>query len=211
MANDGSSAPSLSTIAREDLLFLIAGVLAFIFSFIDFAHIDVSGVGTVSGSSISAWHGTGAIGGVLVLLSVGTAALTVFSPGSLDDLPLPARVIAEGLAALALLFFIIRWLTLPSTSFFGQHFGYVLAWGGYVTLILVVVQIIVGFFAIRAAGDSWQPSSAARPPVPPAGPPSTSAEPWTSAASPPPPPEAAPPAPEPPQSPEPPPADAGPA
>jgi hypothetical protein len=189
----GRSTPSLSSIARTDLIFMVVGLLAFIFSFIDFAHISVSGLGTISGSSITAWHGTGAIAGVLVLLSVGLVAVAVYSPGSMEALP--ARVIAEGLAAGGLLFFLIRWITLPGGSLFGHHYGYVLAWGGYVTLILVVAQLVSGYFAVQAAGESfpWQSAGPRTAPVPPAGPPTTSAEPWAGAASPPPaPPEAAP-------------------
>jgi hypothetical protein len=225
MADGGKATPSLSTIGRDDLIFLIAGVLAFIFSFIDFAHLSVTNVGTIAGSSITAWHGTGAIAAVLVLLSVGLAAYNVFSPGALDDMPLPARVIAEGLAALGLLFFLIRWITLPGGTLFGQHYGYVLAWGGYVMLVLMIVQLVFGFLAIRSAGDSFSPKPRGEttPPVPPAGPPTASAGAWAGPAAPPPaPPEAAPPPPEgaaappppepppPPPAPEPPPADAPP-
>jgi hypothetical protein len=196
MADGGSSTPSLSSIRREDLIFLIAGALAFIFSFIDFAHITVSGVGAISGSSITAWHGaSGVLAGLLLLFSVALGAVTVLAPGKLE-LPWPGRVIAEGFAALALLFFLIRWITLPSISAFGVTYSYVLAWGGYVTLVLVVIELVFGYLAIRAAGDSFslQPS----PPtttVPPAGPPTASAGAWAAPASPPPPPPEAAPAP----------------
>jgi hypothetical protein len=226
MADGGKATPSLSTIGRDDLIFLIAGLLAFIFSFIDFAHLSISNVGTISGSSITAWHGTGALAAVLVLLSIGLSAYNVFSPGALDDMPLAPRVIAEGLAALGLLFFLIRWITLPGGTLFGQHYGYVLAWGGYVMLVLIIVQLVFGFLAIRSAGDSfsWQPATRTTTPPLPDGQPPTSAGAWAGPASPPPaPPEAAPPAPEgaappasppapppPPAAPEPPPEDAPP-
>ena len=82
------------------------------------------------------------------------------------------RLVAVGAAALALLFFIIRWLTLPSANFIaGLHDGYSLAWGGYVTLVLNVVMIVVGFLGLKAAGESmpWENRGGATPP--PAEPP----------------------------------------
>jgi hypothetical protein len=196
-----SSTPSIHDIERNDLVFLVAGFLAFIFSFIDFAHFSVSGVGSIAGSSISAWHGVGALAGLLVLISVALGAVVVLAPASVEALPMSARVIAVGLAVVALLFFVIRWLTLPSANILGQHYGYSLAWGGYVTLILVIVQIVFGALAVRESGDSlaWQQpaSGGAAPAAPPVD--SAPAAPAAPAAPPAPePPAAAPPAAEPP-------------
>jgi hypothetical protein len=55
---------------------------------------------------------------------------------------------------LALVFFVIRWLTLPSADGFGVHVGYNLYWGGYVLLVLNIVTVVFGFFGIRDAGES---------------------------------------------------------
>jgi hypothetical protein len=149
---------SLSSLARNDQLFLGAGLLTLIFSFIDFAHGKVSGFGTVSGTNISAWHGIGTLAGLLILVALVVGALVALAPSALEQLPVSGRLVAVGAATLGLLFFIIRWLTLPSSSFGSIHAGYSLAWGGYVTLILNIVMIVVGFLALKAAGEAmpWE-------------------------------------------------------
>jgi hypothetical protein len=162
---------TLKGLTRNDQVFLGAGVLTFIFSFISFAHGHVDGFGSIPGSTISAWHGIGTLAALLILIAVVVSALTAFSPSSLESLPVSARLVALGAAALGFVFFVIRWLTLPSKSFEGVHAGFSLAWGGYVLLILNIVMIAFGFLAFRAAGESlpWEGGSATTPP--PADPP----------------------------------------
>lgn len=172
-------------LTRNDQIFLGTGVLTFIFSFIDFAKVHVTGSalngfsGSAVGGSISAWHGVGTLAALLILVAVVVAAVAVFAPSALASWPASARLIAVGAAALGLLFFLIRWLTLPSESFAGLHAGYKLAWGGYVTLILNIVMLVVGFLAFRAAGEAlpWEnrgtsaaAGSTAAPSAPPAAP-----------------------------------------
>jgi hypothetical protein len=166
---------SFNGLSRNDQIFLGAGLLTFIFSFIDFAHIKVSGLGSlgggIGGTSITAWHGIGTLAGLLILVALVVGALSLFAPSSMPQLPVSPRMIGVGLAVLALLFFIIRWLTLPSDSFGPVHAGFSLAWGGYVTLILNIVMIAGGFLGLKAAGESmpWENRGGATPPpVPPA-------------------------------------------
>jgi hypothetical protein len=166
-------------LTRNDQIFLGAGVLTFIFSFIDFAKLKVSGNGFGGvGGSISAWHGVGTLAALLILVAVVVAAVTVFAASSMPDLPVTPRFIALAAAALGFIFFVIRWLTLPSDSGFGVSAGFHLAWGGYVTLILNLVMIAVGFLAFKAAGEAfpWE-GRASTPPAPPAPPTSPPAPP----------------------------------
>jgi hypothetical protein len=141
-----SSTPDLNALSRPDRVFLGAGFAAFIFSFIAFAHISFEGVG----DTISAWHGVGVLAALLLLVAVAAGAAVVFAPSSLSSLPISGRLLATGLAALALVFFIIRWLTLPSAL----GIGYNLYWGGYVLLVLNVVTIVFGYLGMRDAGVS---------------------------------------------------------
>jgi hypothetical protein len=169
------SMPDLSSIGRNDQIFLGAGLLTFIFSFIDFAkvHVKVSGVPGFSdsavGGSISAWHGIGTLAGLLVLVAIVVAAVGVFAPQALQSFPVSWRVAAGGLVALALIFFLIRWVSLPSYNSFGVKAGFHLAWGGYVTLILNIVAIVYAYLGIRGAGEAlpWG-SNAGIPPAEPA-------------------------------------------
>lgn len=159
---------SFTALNRNDQVFLAAGLLTFIFSFIDFARISVSGFGSIGGTSISAWHGIGTLAGLLILVAIVVGALALFAASTLQQLPVSARFIALAAAALGFVFFLIRWLTLPSQSFGGVHAGYSLAWGGYVTLVLNVVMVIFGFLALKAAGEAlpWENRGGAEPPAP---------------------------------------------
>jgi hypothetical protein len=158
MSNTGSTTPSLSSLGRNDQLFLGGALLTLIFSFIAFAHFSVSGFGSLGSTTISAWHGIGTLAGLLILVALVVGALVALSPSTLDQLPVSGRLVAVGAAALALLFFIIRWLTLPSDNIAGHHYGFSLYWGGYITLILNIVTVVVGFMGLKAAGESmpWE-------------------------------------------------------
>jgi uncharacterized membrane protein len=145
-----TSGPDFKSMSRNDQVFLGAGFLSFIFSFIAFAHISVLGVS----NTVSAWHGIGTLAALLVLAAVVVGALNLTSPDALKALPVSGRLLATGLAALALLFFIIRWVTLPSASGFGIHVGYSLYWGGYILLILNIVTVVFGYLGMREAGES---------------------------------------------------------
>jgi hypothetical protein len=159
---------TLKGLTRNDQIFLGASFLTFIFSFIAFAHISIAGFG---GDTISAWHGVGTLAGLLILVAFIVAAVVAFAPTALAQLPVTGRFIALAAAALALLFFIIRWLTLPGGSIGGHHYGYSLSWGGYITLILNIVAIVIGVIGLKAAGESlpWENRGGATPP--PAAPP----------------------------------------
>jgi hypothetical protein len=146
-----SSTPDFNSLSRNDKVFLGAGAASFIFSFIAFAHIHINGFG---GDTISAWHGIGTLAGILILAAVIVGAMHAFSPDALKALPISARLLGTALAALALVFFVIRWLTLPSADGFGVHVGYSLYWGGYVLLVLNVVTVVFGFFGMQEAGES---------------------------------------------------------
>jgi hypothetical protein len=165
---------SLGALGRNDRVFLGATLLALIFSFIDFAHFTVSGVsigGLGGNASISAWHGIGTLAGLLVLVALVVGVMAVLAPGPLAQLPVSGRLIAVAAMVLALIFFLIRWVSLPSESFGGQSAGFSLAWGGYVTLVLTIVAIVFGYLALKGAGEAlpWEKQGgAATPPPPPA-------------------------------------------
>lgn len=142
-----SSTPDFNSLSRNDKLFLGGAAASFIFSFIAFAHIHIDGFG---GDTISAWHGIGTLAALLILAAAVVGALNNFSPDALKALPISGRLLGTGLAALALLFFIIRWLTLPSAG----GFGYSLYWGGYVLLVLNIVTVVGGFLGMKDAGES---------------------------------------------------------
>lgn len=157
--------PDFTSISRNDQLFLGLGLLTFIFSFIDFAHVHVSGApgfsGSVPGTSITAWHGIGTFAALLILVALVVGAVALFSPSTMQALPVSPRMAAVGLAALGFVFFLIRWVSLPSYDFLGVKAGFDLAWGGYVTLILNLAMIAFGYLGMKSVGESmpWQSST----------------------------------------------------
>jgi hypothetical protein len=176
MSGTSPSIPDFRAASRNDQVLLGASLLTFIFSFIAFAkvHVKVSGVPGFSGSSavggdISAWHGIGFLAGLLILVALVVAGLGLFAPQTVQGIPVSWRVAVGGLATLALLFFVIRWLSLPSYNEFGVKAGYKLAWGGYLTLLLNIVAIVFSYLGIRGAGEAlpWE-GGAATPPAAPA-------------------------------------------
>lgn len=159
----------MSSLNRDDQIFLGAGLLAFIFTFIAFAHISIGGLGS---DTVSAWHGIGTVASLLLLAALVVGAVVALAPSSVPRVAIGPRVIATGLAALAFLFFIIRWITLPSGDVLGHHYGYNLYWGGYILLILNLVMIACGYRAAQAAGEAmpWENRSGAAPPPDPTAP-----------------------------------------
>ncbi|MBV9487117.1 MAG: hypothetical protein JO246_13790 [Frankiaceae bacterium] len=160
--------PNFGGLGRDDQVFIGAGALGFIFTFIAFAHIKIAGFGS---DTASAWHGIGSFAALLLLAATVVGAVAAMSPSSMPNLPIGVRVLALGLSVLAFVFFIIRWVTLPGGDVLGHHYGYSLYWGGYILLILNLVQIGFGFKLMRASGESlpWEGGNAAPPPpAPPA-------------------------------------------
>jgi hypothetical protein len=156
------STPDLRSLPRNDQAFMGAGVLALICSFLPFARFKLSGFGS---ATISAWHGVGALAGLLLLAAIVVAAVLAFAASSMPDLPVSARFVAVALAALALLFFVVRWLTLPGGDVLGHHYGYSLYWGGYATLIVTIVMVVFGVLGLRESGEAmpWAQGSSAPP------------------------------------------------
>jgi hypothetical protein len=174
--SQSSSMPDFKSLPRNDLIVLVSGVLVFIVSLF-FPYYGASIKETVPGfsgsTSTNAWHGLAAFGLILLLLALILVAVQVFAAGSLPDVPLGYAMIAAGLAVLGALCVIIKSFDLPSGSGFGVSYG--LRWGGWLLMILVIVQAV--FSILRALssdeGVPWQSSGGAAAPPPPPPPPPT--------------------------------------
>jgi hypothetical protein len=166
MTNSGPT-PSLSSLARNDQLFLGGSLLALICTFLPFDGISEDGFSATE----NAWHGIGFLSCLLVLIALGLAAWSAFGAASMPELPVSINLLTAGAMALAVVFYVIRWLTLPSYSGLGVHIGLSLQWGGYILLIVAIVTTVVGVLRLRASGESmpWENrGGAATPPAPPA-------------------------------------------
>jgi hypothetical protein len=159
----------LRQLPRNDLGVLAAGALAFIVSFFPYYGASAKAGGFSYSVSVNAWHGTALLGMLLVVAAAIVAAIIAFSPDTLPKMSLSWNVVVLGLSLLGTLLVIIRSFTLPSASGPGVDYG--LRWGGWLLIIVCVVQSVFAFLRFRDTGEAmpWQ-----HPAAPPAAPPAAS-------------------------------------
>jgi hypothetical protein len=139
----------LKGLSRSSQLLLGAGILLFIDLL--FHWQDVHGYGW------SGWHGWGTAAGIFLIILVVWEAVQVFGV-KLPELPLKPAVISAGLAALVLLFVVIKFLVDNEA----RH------WPAWIGLILAIVIGVGGW--LRWSGDAPKEMKMSRPapPAPPA-------------------------------------------
>jgi hypothetical protein len=182
-----NSMPDLKSLPRNDLIVLGSGVLVFIVSLF-FPWYGVKFKGVLSGFSpgnttTNAWHGLAAFGLILLLFGLFVVAAQIFAGSALPEIPIGYSMIAAGLSVLGALFVIIKSFDLPSGSSFDASVG--LRWGGWLLIILVLVQAVFSVIRALASGEElpWHQLSAASgapaggPPMAPPPPPPPVAEP----------------------------------
>ena len=155
-----SSTPDFKALSRHDQIALGAGVLVFIASFLPWYGASFAG----SSVSVTAWHGLAAFGLILLLLALVLTAAELFAKDSLPELPVSYPVVEAGLAGLGALFVIIKSFNLPSGGAFGVDYG--LRWGGYILIILTIVQTGINVLRAMHANDGGG-STGAPPTAPP--------------------------------------------
>jgi len=150
------------TVNTLDWGILGAGVLAFLFSFIDFydgATVDCGSRGSGSfggGDSASAWHDV--VGGgffswfamVFAVAGAALVALELFSPQM--KLPIANRLGALGLFALASLFEIIGIFVTPGDSGFGCDVSLDHGFGFWVSLIVILAGTVLALMRLQQTG-----------------------------------------------------------
>jgi hypothetical protein len=132
-----------------------AGVLAFIFSFINF--YTYSAKGGFSGISVdqSAWSGFLSLLAILLII-VGTAliALDLFAPQV--KLPIPTRLAGLGAFALATLLLIIALFTVPDYGGGGPGYDKAVdeghGFGYWATLIMAIVGLVLSLMRLQQTG-----------------------------------------------------------
>jgi hypothetical protein len=170
----GRSSFDPKTINPLDWAAIGAGVLAFIFSFIDFYDVSVnvssscpaivrSGASSANLPTASAWHGFfGWFGVLLALAGAAILAVTLFMPHV--RMPAPARMAALGAFALATLCEIIAIFVVPGGSYDSGNLGngvfgncHITAgvghgFGFWITLILVIVGLVATLMRFQQTG-----------------------------------------------------------
>ena len=144
--------PEAFTVSRHDLVALVSGLLVFVASFLPWYALTFEGGPAETGvtGSFNAWHGVAGIGLILLLSSlVVTAAEPYF--GDDGSTPLSMSIAAAVLACVGALLVVIRSLHLPTVDVPGVTAG--LRWGGWILMVLVVLQAMISVLRVVHARD----------------------------------------------------------
>ena len=141
----------LKGMSRSSQLLGGAGLLLFIFLFFDWQQVSFGGIT----AGRSGWHGWGTAAGIFVIALVLFEVVQMFGV-TLPELPVKPAMISAGLAALVLLFTVIKFFVDNEA----RH------WPAWVGLILAILIGIGGF--LRWSGDAPHRMHVART-APPAG------------------------------------------
>ena len=168
--------PDLRAAPPFELGVIASGVLAFICSFLPWYGATGSGsvagfrIGTAS-YTLTAWHSYSTVGLLLVLAGTVLMAAVSFGRAALPATAVGWRWIAAAMCSLGALLYLIRLLTLhhDTTSFGGYKVSVGVRWGGWLLLIVVLVNAALAVLAAMRSDEPtpWQSTSRAAPPVPP--------------------------------------------
>ena len=143
---------------KLDQAVLGLGVVAFILSFFHFITVSVSGASGLSGlggyGHITAWHGWGFFGMLLVLVATALAAVRLFAPTSLPKLPVGINLLTLALSGLGFLFLLIEGLTnMKSEGVTGFKVSEHIGIAGWLLLLVVLGQAAAAFLLFKSSGE----------------------------------------------------------
>jgi uncharacterized membrane protein HdeD (DUF308 family) len=142
-----------------DWVILAMGPLALIFSFFSFytgkVTVSFQGFSQSASGHENAWHGFfGWFGALVALLASLCLAIDLFSPRT--KLPMPARLLALGGFALALICYLLAWFITPGVSNVPSGSGYKVDYGRgigfYAGLLFVLIGLVLSFLRFQASG-----------------------------------------------------------
>jgi hypothetical protein len=136
---------------RHDAIAFGCGFLVFIASFLPWYGVTLSGGPAEAGltGTFNAWHGLAGVGLILLLFSLVATAAEPFLGDAVPALPL--RIGAAVLACVGAALVIIRSFSLPKVDVPGADVS--LRWGGWVLIVLVVLQAMISVLRVVHAGD----------------------------------------------------------
>ncbi|HWA67089.1 MAG TPA: DUF5336 domain-containing protein [Mycobacteriales bacterium] len=144
--------PEMSApMSRHDLVAVGAGVLVFIASFLPWYGVKFDGGLAESGvnGSVDAWHGLAGVGVILLLFS---AVATAAEPMLGEERPRwLGPIVAAVLACLGAAFVLLKSFSLPTPLVAGATTH--LEWGGWILVVLVVIEALVSVLRVVHAGD----------------------------------------------------------
>ena len=153
---------------------LAVGLLTLIFSFFSYYTVTFSLPGFNYGGNENAWNGFfGWFAVFLALLGAVAVAVELFAPQV--KAPVPTRLVALGLFALALICVLLALVIFPESVPSGVGISTGRGFGYWADLALVVVGAVLCFLRLRATGTAlpWEKRSVGTPPggfgTPPSG------------------------------------------
>ncbi|MGH8961539.1 MAG: hypothetical protein ACRDWT_10065 [Jatrophihabitantaceae bacterium] len=153
-----------------------AGVLAFIFSFVSYYTVTVSGGGFSATGSENAWHGFfGWFAMFCALAGSALVAMVLFAPQV--KLPVPARLAGLGLYTVATLCVILALFVFPGGSYSGPGIDEGHGFGYWISLIVIIAGLVLSLMRFQQTGGQLPGALANMPtigghrPGGPAGPP----------------------------------------
>lgn len=143
--------PAPGSATRHDAVAFGCGLLVFIASFLPWYQVSLGGGPAESGvtGTYNAWHGLAGVGLILLLFSLVVAAAEPFAGDAFP--PLPIRLLAAALACAGAALVVVRSLKLPNVDVPGAEVS--LRWGGWVLIVLVILQAMISILRVVHAGD----------------------------------------------------------
>jgi hypothetical protein len=147
----GKPAFDPKTVNPLDWGILAAGVLALIFSTFDYYTVSVSFDGVSESASASAWHGFfGWFAAILALAGAIAIAVDIFAPHI--QTPMPRRLAALGLFALATICVIIALFVFPGDVPEGSGVDTGRGFGYWVSLIVIIAGLVLALMRFQQTG-----------------------------------------------------------
>jgi hypothetical protein len=152
------------SINRNDQGVMIAGIVAFIASFLPYVGVSAGPFNVTR----NAWHGYAVLGLLLLFAAAILIAAVTFAASNMPKLPAGVHVIAAALAAIGTLLVIIRAFTY-SSGVSGIDINP--RWGAYVLFIAGIAETVFAVLGMRESGEQIPGvggGAGTAPPPPPA-------------------------------------------
>jgi hypothetical protein len=151
------------SINRNDQGVLIAGVVAFIASFLPYVGVSEGPFSVTR----NAWHGYAVLGLLLLFAAAILIAAVTFAADNMPKLPAGVHVIAAALAAVGTLLVILRAFTYSSGV---RGIDITPRWGAYILFIAGIAEVVFSVLGMRESGEQipGRGGSSAPPTAPPA-------------------------------------------
>ena len=138
--------------SRHELPAIICGLLVFVVSFLPWYGVSFDGGSAEAGvtGTYNAWHGLAGVGLIVVLLSLVVTAAEPFFGETMPPVALPLTAAVLSVVGAALV--VVKSFNLPSVDIPNTTTS--LRWGGWVLIVVLVLQVLVSVLRVVHANDA---------------------------------------------------------